>query len=145
MIADLITEKTFLNDVVCDSWEELVDIAGGLLVKNGSVLPEFLESIKETIERYGAYMVLVEDVAFFHGRPDAGVNEVSMSLALLSKPVYLMDKRIKAAFVFAAVDNEGHTNLLRELAEALQNETFLSMLRSGATLEQLMENIQGAG
>ena len=37
MICDLITEETYLEDVKCNSWEELVDIGGGLLVKQGRV------------------------------------------------------------------------------------------------------------
>ncbi len=32
MIRDLITDKTYLDDIVCNSWEEMVDIGAGLLV-----------------------------------------------------------------------------------------------------------------
>ena len=28
MIKDLITDETYLDDVVCETWEELVDIGG---------------------------------------------------------------------------------------------------------------------
>ena len=81
MICDLITDQSYLEDVVCADWEELVEIGGGLLVKQGSVEPRFIQSIKDTIAEFGAYMVLVDDIAFFHGRPEAGVKETSMSLA----------------------------------------------------------------
>ena len=104
MIRDLITEETYLEDVKCNSWEELVDIGGGLLVKQGRVEPRFLQSIKDTIAEYGSYMVLVDDIAFFHGRPEAGVKDMAMSLVLLRDPVFLGEKRIKAAITFAAVD-----------------------------------------
>ncbi len=97
MICDLITDQTYLEDVVCTSWEELVEIGGGLLVQQGSVEPRFIQSIKDTIAEFGSYMVLVDDIAFFHGRPEAGVKETSMSLALLRNPVYLSEKRIKAS------------------------------------------------
>ena len=72
MICDLITDQSYLEDVVCADWEELVEIGGGLLVKQGSVEPRFIQSIKDTIAEFGAYMVLVDDIAFFHGRPEAG-------------------------------------------------------------------------
>ena len=71
MIRDLITDETYLENVKCGSWEELVDIGGGLLVKQGRVEPRFLQSIKDTIAEYGSYMVLVDDIAFFHGRKPA--------------------------------------------------------------------------
>lgn len=113
MICDLITEETYLEDIKCNSWEELVDIGGGLLVKQGRVEPRFLQSIKDTIAEYGSYMVLVDDIAFFHGRPEAGVKDMAMSLVLLRDPVFLGEKRIKAAITFAAVDKNSHLQLMR--------------------------------
>lgn len=145
MICDLIRDETYLEDVVCKTWEELVELGGGLLVKQGSVEPRFIQSIKDTIAEFGAYMVLVDDVAFFHGRPEAGVNKTSMSLILLREPVYLETKRIKAAFTFAAIDKNSHLDLLQELAGYFQDDDFLELLRSGASKAEIMDKIrQGA-
>ena len=141
MILDLITDETFLEDVECRSWEEAVDIGGGLLVRQGRVEPRFLQSIKETIAQFGAYMVLVEDIAFFHGRPEAGVRQTAMSLILLRDPVYLGGKRIKAAFTFAAVDKDNHLELMRELGHCLQDEEFLTLLRTGAGKAAIMKKL----
>lgn len=142
MIRDLITDATFCENAECGSWEELVDIGGNLLVKQGWVEPRFLQSIKDTIAEFGSYMVLVEDIAFFHGRPEAGVKEVGMSLVTLREPVYLGEKRIKAAFTFAAVDKSSHLQLMRELGGYLQDEAFLALLRNGADKGAIMERIQ---
>lgn len=142
MICDLITDQTFLEDVVCESWEELVEIAGGLLVKQGSVEPRFIQSIKDAVAEFGSYMVLVEDIAFFHGRPEAGVKETSMSLTLLRQPVYLAEKRIKAAITFAAVDKSGHLELMRELGGYLQDEGFMELLRNHGGKAAIMERLR---
>lgn len=141
MIRDLITDKTFLEDVVCSSWEELVDISGAPLVKQGSVEPRFLQSVKDTIAEFGGYMVLVDDIAFFHGRPEAGVKEVAMSLTILREPVFLADKRIKAALMFAAVDKSSHLELLRELGGYLQDDSFLELLRNNGTKAEIMKKL----
>ena len=145
MIYDLVTDKTYLEDVACSSWDELVDIGGGLLVQTGAVEVRFLQSIKDTIAEFGAYMVLVDDIAFFHGRPEAGVNAVSMSLVLLRDPVYLNEKRIKAAFTFAAVDKDSHLELLRELGGYLQDEEFLDLLRNHGGKSAIMEKLRRGG
>lgn len=142
VLSDLIRDEVFLQDVACANWEELVDIAGDLLVQDGAVEPQFLTSIKETVEEFGAYMVLIDDIALFHGRPEAGVHRLAMSLALLREPVYLKEKRIKAAFVFAAPDKDGHIELLRELAELLQDEDFLELLRSHGSKEQIFSKLR---
>lgn len=142
MISDLITDKTYLDDVTCSSWEELVDIGAGLLIEQGSVEPAFIQSIKDTVKEFGPYMVVVDDLAFFHGRPEAGVKEISMSLVLLREPVYLEEKRIKAAIVFAAIDNKSHLELMRELGGFLQDEEFLPLLRNNGSKAAIMNKIQ---
>lgn len=142
MLKDLITDEMYLEDVVCSSWDELVDIGGGLLVKQDKVEPRFLQSIKDTIAEFGGYMVLVDDIAFLHGRPEAGVKETSMSLVLLRDPVYLDSKRIKAAFTFAAVDKSGHLALMRELGGYLQDDGFLELLRQGGPKAEIMDKFQ---
>ncbi len=141
MLRDFINERTFLENVSCATWQEVVDVAGGLLVREGAVEPRFLDSIKETVEEFGAYMVLIDDVAFFHGRPEAGVNRLGMSLVLLKEPVFLKEKRIKAAFAFAAPDKDGHIELLRELAEFLQDEGFLTLLREHGSKEAIFAKL----
>ena len=138
VITTLLNDQTFLADVSCDSWEDLVDIAGAPLVREGSVEPGFLQSVKDAVVKYGSYMVLVDDVALFHGRPEAGAHEIALSLALLSRPVYVQDKRVKAAFVFAAVDQDSHLELLRELARALADDELLRLLRNGGSREDVL-------
>ena len=142
MIRDLITEETYLEDVLCKTWEELVDIGGGLLVRQGRVEPRFIQSIKDTIAEYGSYMVLVEDIAFFHGRPEDGVKAMAMSLVMLREPVYLGEKRIKAAITFAAVDKSSHLQLMRELGGYLQDAAFLSLLRNKGSKAEIMKKLQ---
>lgn len=138
MITELLTRETLLADVTCDSWEELVDIAGAPLTQSGAVTPEFLESIKETVARYGSYMVVIDDIALFHGRPEAGVQRIALSLALLTQPVYLNEARIKAAFVLAATDNDSHIDLMRELASGLGDEGLLRLLRSNGSPDSIL-------
>lgn len=141
MLGDYITDATFQEDVVCNTWEELVDICGAPLVAQGSVQPQFLQSVKETILEFGSYMVLLDDIAFFHGRPEAGVNEISMSLSMLKEPIFLDTRRILAAFMFAATDNESHIDLLGELGEQLDDEEFLYLLRNHGSKEEIFKKL----
>lgn len=145
MISEILKEKNILTDVKCDSWEELVDIGAQMLIDDKSIEPSFVKSIKDTIAQYGAYMVLIEDIAFFHGSPDSGVNELCMSLCILDKPVYLNEKRIKSAFVFAAPDKEGHLSVLQQFAELLQNDTFLYLLRNHGDKNEIYKYLKGEG
>ena len=131
-------EGHFLRDVVCDDWEELIDIIAAPMIADGAVEPRFSESAKEAAKQFGGYVVLIEDIAFFHGRPEEGVHELALTLALLKKPVYLFEKRITAAFLLAAVDNVSHRGLLKELSWFMNDEDCLEILRKGEDPDAIM-------
>lgn len=143
MLSDVLKEKNILSDVKCKNWEDLVDIGTSVLIEDKKIEPSFVKSIKDTINQYGSYMVLVEDIAFFHGSPDSGVHETCMSLCLLSEPVYLLEKRIKAAFVFAAIDKESHLGILQQFAELLSDDIFLDLLKNKQDATKIFEYIKG--
>ena len=135
-------EGHFLTDVLCDDWEQLVDVIAAPLIAEGAVDPQFVESAKEAAKQFGGYVVLIEDIAFFHGRPEAGVYELSLSLALLKDPVYLFEKRIKAAFLLAAVDNVSHRGLLKELSRFMNDDECLELLRKGEDAETIISKLK---
>lgn len=67
---------------------------------------------------------------------------MAMSLVLLRDPVFLGEKRIKAAITFAAVDKNSHLQLMRELGGYLQDEEFLSLLRNNGSKAEIMKKLQ---
>jgi len=143
MITSLLKkEGHLLRDIVCTDWENLVDLLAVPLIADGEVLPQFAESAKVAVRQFGGYVVLVDDIAFFHGRPEDGVQNLAMTLGLLKEPVYLGEKRIKAAFLFAAVDNGSHRSLLGGLAKFMNNDDCLTLLREGRDLDEIMKKFK---
>lgn len=142
MLQDYIKEETILEDAFCKDWEEVVDAGCNLLIRQGAIGEAYKHAIKAAVEEFGGYMVLIDDIAFFHGRPGNGVYRLAMSLVTLREPVYLKEKRIKAAFVFAALDNSSHMELLQEFGEALQDESFLKLLRENGGKDAILKKIK---
>jgi len=143
MIVEMLEkEGRLIKDVLCDSWEELVDILADPILKEGLVEPEFVESAKEAVREFGGYMVLLEDIAFFHGKPEVGVNELALTLALLKEPVYVCEKRVRAAFLLAAVDNVSHRGLLKELFMFMDDEECLELLRNAVDADAIMSKFK---
>ncbi len=145
MLQEYITEKTFLADAECNNWEEVVETAAGLLIEDGAIDSGYIDAVKAAVDEFGSYMVLLDDIAFFHGRPCPAVHRLAMSLVTLKEPVYLLEKRIKTAFLFAALDNNSHMELLQEFGEALQDETFLALLRESGSKEEILNKIKKGG
>jgi mannitol/fructose-specific phosphotransferase system IIA component (Ntr-type) len=67
-----------------------------------------------------------------------------MTLALLKEPVFLIDKRVKAAFMFAATDNDNHINLLKELAMLLDDDEFLDLILNKKDPDAIMRKIKAS-
>ena len=135
-------EGHLLKDVVCEDWEELVDIIAAPLVAEGTVEPEFVDSAKEAAKQFGGYVVLIDDIAFFHGKPESGVHELALTLALLKQPVYIFEKRITAAFLLAAVDYISHRDLLKELSLFMNDDGCLELLRKGKDLDAIINKLK---
>ena len=143
MLINLLTkEGHIITEVSCNNWEDLVDVLAAPLIKGGMILPQYAQSAKEVIHKYGAYIVLIDDIAFFHGRPEDGVNEMSMTLGFLKEPIYLRQKRIKTAFLFAAVDNNSHIDLLKDLMTFLNCDECLELLRDGKNIGVIIEKLK---
>lgn len=143
MLQEYITEKTFLADAECSNWEGVVETAASLLIEDGAIDKGYIDAVKSAVNEFGSYMVLLDDIAFFHGRPCPAVHRLAMSLVTLKEPVYLLEKRIKAAFLFAALDNNSHMELLQEFGEALQDDAFLTLLRENGSKEEILDKIKG--
>ena len=138
----LMKDGHIIPEISCDNWEELVDVLAAPLIEGGMIMPQYVHSAKEVIHKHGAYIVLVDDIAFFHGRPDEGVNEMSMSLGFLKEPIYLLQKRIKTAFLFAAMDSSSHIDLLKVLASFLSCDECLELLRDGKNIGVIIEMLR---
>jgi len=135
-------EGHLLKDVVCEDWEELVDIIAAPLIAEGTVEPEFVDSAKEAAKQFGGYVVLIDDIAFFHGKPESGVHELALTLALLKQPVYIFEKRITAAFLLAATDYISHRGLLKELSLFMNDDGCLELLRKGEDLDAIINKLK---
>ena len=135
-------EGHLLKDVECDDWEELVDIIAAPLISEMVIEPRFVESAKDAVRQFGGYVVLIDDIAIFHGKPEEGVHELSLTLALLKRPVYISEKRITAAFLLAAVDNKSHRGLIKEMSLFFSDDESLEILRKGEDVDAILKKFK---
>ena len=74
-------------DAACRDWQSAIDVAGGLLQKQGVITAEYIQGMKEAVEKYGPYCVFCPGVALVHASPENGVNRFGVSLVKLKEPV----------------------------------------------------------
>jgi mannitol/fructose-specific phosphotransferase system IIA component (Ntr-type) len=145
MLKDILTIDSIETDVAASSWQEAIEAVGNILVKNGKVEKSFIHSMIGVVEEFGPYMILVPQVAFFHGRPGPEVHEACLSLITLRSPVYFTefdDQMITCAFGFGAIDSDSHINMLMSVSTLLQDEKFIDLIRNNGSRESILEIIQ---
>jgi len=145
MLKDILTDDVIETDVTADDWREAVAACGGLLVKADKVKPEFITSMIEVVEKFGPYMILVPEVAFFHGEPGENVHEPCLSLITLKEPVYFKEfagQKISCAFGFGAIDNQSHLEMLKAISVLLQDEEFIALITRNGSKTAIREKIE---
>lgn len=69
MICNLLNAELVQTEVEANSWRDAVYIVGNLLKQQGKIDDFFITSMLTTVEKLGPYMILLPDIAFFHGPP----------------------------------------------------------------------------
>ncbi len=141
---DVLTEDCILVQNRAQSRDEVIEVAGELLVQAGAVEPRYVEAMKTSLEVNGPYMVIVPGVAILHARPEDGVRRVCMSLVTLSEGIRFGHKDndpVDIAIAFAAVDQHQHLQALSDLMRLLADETALSDIRTADSVARVLETI----
>lgn len=144
MIKDYLTKDLIETNVSLENWRDAAKRSGKLLVDQGKVKEEFVDSMIKTVEEFGPYMILVPKVCFFHGVPGSTVNEPCLSLVVLKEPVYFDDfdnQQINCCFAFGAIDNNSHMEMIKNVANILQDQSFIDMITNNASKETILNLI----
>lgn len=130
-LKDILSEENIIHKKSVDNWREAVDIAADPLLKDNSIDLRYIEKMKENVIKYGNYMVLRENFALMHSRPEDGANKMGISLLRLDNPVDMEGKDVKVFLVLAAVDKRKHIKALADLTEILVDRENFEKLLNG--------------
>lgn len=145
MLSEILIDELVATSQNAETWQEAVKICGDLLVNVNKISANFIASMIDVVYEFGPYMILVPEIAFFHGKPGPDVFEPCLSLITLAEPVYFKDfnnQKITAAFGFGAVDNESHMQMLMQVAQLLQDEKFVDLITHNGDKADIMAIIQ---
>ncbi len=126
LLTELLTLDTIQTTNEVASWQDAIRVASLPLLQQNKIEKRYIQAMIESIELHGPYVVLTPKVAIPHARPTDGVNELSMSLLQLQKPVFFgPDKPVYLVIVLAASDNTSHLQALVELTQVLQEPSHI--------------------
>ena len=109
------------------------------LVDGGYAEPRYAENVIADIKNVGPYVVLTDDIALIHARPEEGAIKTQMGLTLLRNPVHFegSDSDVTLLFALAAQDSTSHVDAIRVLASFCMDESKVEQLKSCSTPEEI--------
>lgn len=115
-LCDLITPDTIILRDEVESWAEAISIASEPLLKKGMITEAYVEAMQRQYQTMSPYIVLRQNIAIPHAKPDEGVNAIGMSLLKLKKGLHFEGNvNVHIVVVIAAVDKNQHFNALKQL------------------------------
>ena len=128
-------------DSVSD-WKESIRITGKSLLEKNIITENYIKAMIESIEKIGFYVILRENLAMPHARPEEGTLGTGVSLLKLNEPVYYGESKVQLVFVLATKDANSHLETLMQLMELFQDDESIEKLIKAQNYDEILEIIK---
>ncbi|GKU85066.1 BglG family transcription antiterminator [Niallia sp. NCCP-28] len=143
VLEELLTPKTIQFQSRVSNWKEGIQVAAKPLLELGTIEERYVDSMIQSIEENGPYVIITPGVAIPHSRPEHGVRSLSMSLLKLEEAVdFAPGKSVQLIIVLAAADSESHLRALVQLTQLLGEESNLKNILESSDKMLLLDYIQ---
>lgn len=119
----LLTPKYISFNNKAKNWKEAVTISCAPLLKNNDVNEKFVDSVIQSIQEAGPYVVFTKGVALVHSEVGCGVNRLSISFTRFEDGVefkHPLFDPVKIIFCLAPKDFSSHVQALQGLLALLE-------------------------
>ena len=141
-LSDELTEDAVAVGRHAADWRAAVREAGALLVATGVTSAEYTDEMVQTVEKLGPYIVLAPGIALAHSRPSPAVNRSGIAWLQLAEPVEFGHQKndpVWLVVALAALDHDGHIELMSSLAAVLSDTGLLDTVRTAETPARVIE------
>ncbi|MEX3600816.1 PTS sugar transporter subunit IIA [Kocuria carniphila] len=146
-IVELLDSSAIALDHEADDWREAIRFAGSLIEKSDACTEQYTQSMINSVEKNGPYIVVAPGFAFAHARPSEAVHRTAMSWVRLKTPVefgHAKNDAVSLVVALAAHDDSAHTKAMQQLAKVLGAPKKRAALDQAATPEEVLAILDGA-
>ena len=142
VLKDLLIEENiqFMDEI--GDWTDAIKKVAKPLLTNDSITNQYVDVMIENVETMGPYIIIGEQVAIPHARPEFGVKKLGMSLLKLAEPTYLLGEEQNKVDIFiclAAIDNQTHLKALAQLTTLLSDPIKLELLKKAQKKQDILD------
>ena len=141
MLEKILDGNIQIIDSVID-WKESIKIAGKSLLEKNIITGNYINAMIESIEKLGFYVILRDNLAMPHARPEEGAISTGVSLLKLNNPVYYGDSKVQLVFVLETKDANSHLETLMQLMELFQDDESIEKLINSKDYNEILEVIK---
>ena len=142
MLKDFIEQKHYKFADSASSWQDAIRMSCESLEADGTVEENYKEDIIRCIEKYGPYILIMENVAMPHCQENArGVHKTAIGFMRLAQPGSFdatdPEKKAQLFFILASCNPDQHLDNMSRLAELLSNEDLVTELAGAENVNDL--------
>lgn len=139
MLKEFLKNNIILTDEF-DSWELAIKQASEPLLEKNIIKESYVEAMINSVYKNGPYMIIMPHIALAHARLEDGVNKNGISFLKLKTPViFPQENDVDIIIVLAAKEDEGHLELMAELADLLVDDEKTEAIRRAHNKNQIKE------
>jgi len=139
-LREMLTPQTVKLNVEVSDWQEAIRIGGQMLIEVNACTHEYIETIIETVNLIGPYIVIAPGIALPHARPECGAHRLQFSLLTLKTPVNFgvedLDP-VNIVFSMSATNNKDHICSLKRVATLCMDEDTVQRIIEAQTIEDI--------
>lgn len=139
-LVDLLPNEAIQFEVSVESWQEALQVAGGLLVSSGSTVDDYTHQMIAAVERYGPYIVIAPGFALAHAQASDSVLHTGMSWVRLTNPIEFGNARndpVELVVGLASKNHDDHAGALQQLGMLLADPKMHELALAASTPEEL--------
>ncbi|AYC72468.1 MULTISPECIES: PTS sugar transporter subunit IIA [Lactiplantibacillus] len=144
MLLDLLNEQTVQVSAGTDmNWQQAIEFAAKPLINNKTIESEYITEMINVVESEGPYINIGPQIALAHSRPAGNVHKIGLSILKTNHSISLVndERPINLWFVLAAVDNNSHLAVIKELMELLTDEAAVTAMLNATSQSEILEVI----
>ena len=144
MLLDLLNKKTVqVSEGIGLDWKQAIELAAEPLINNKTIEDGYIKEMLNVVESEGPYINIGPQIALAHSRPAGNVHEIGLSILKTNHSISLVNDEhpLNLWFVLAAVDNNSHLAVIKELMELLTDESAVTAMLNATSEVDILEVI----
>ena len=111
--------------------QEAIMESGKLLLKNGNIKDEYIDSMINSYKKNGAYIVIAPRIAMPHAREKDGVINAGFSILTLKEPIKFGNEEndpVDVIIGLASGNSEEHIEIIQKITKIFSNKEKLEVI-----------------